>query len=147
MIHNLTFIYYLSSRGLDGIDINNNIEVDNHQTGPEDEGANVATIVLAVLLALVLLVGLAVLLFVKRGLAFVSIHLFLLLFVDLVLVIPIIWIYILATYLARVLMDHLQRRRQPQDLNKDKKISSSEVRRIVQAKLNNHNAWKYQLSS
>ena len=80
MIHNLTIIY-LSSRGLDGIDINNNIEVDNHQTGPEDEGANVATIVLAVLLALVLLVGLAVLLFVKRGLAFVSIHLFLLLFV------------------------------------------------------------------
>ena len=75
MIHNLTFIYYLSSRGLDGIDINNNIEVDNHQMGPEDEGANVATIVLAVLLALVLLVGLAVLLFVKRGLAFVSIHL------------------------------------------------------------------------
>ena len=74
MIHNLTFIY-LSSRGLDGIDINNNIEVDNHQTGPEDEGANVATIVLAVLLALVLLVGLAVLIFVKRGLAFVSIHL------------------------------------------------------------------------
>ena len=72
MIHNLTFIYYLSSRGLDGIDINNNIEVDNHQTGPEDEGTNVATIVLAVLLALVLLVGLAVLLFVKRGLAFVS---------------------------------------------------------------------------
>ena len=59
--------------------------------------------------------------------------------IDLVLVIPIIWIYILATYLARVLMDHLQRRRQPQDLNKDKKISSSEVRRIVQAKLNNDN--------
>ena len=75
MSHNLTFIYYLSSRGLDGIDISNNIEVDNHQTGPEDGGANVATIVLAVLLALVLLVGLAVLLFVKRGLAFVSIHL------------------------------------------------------------------------
>ena len=74
MIHNLTIIY-LSSRGLDGIDINNNIEVDNHQTGPEDGGANVATIVLAVLLALVLLVGLAVLLFVKRGLAFFSIHL------------------------------------------------------------------------
>ena len=81
MIHNLTFIY-LSSRGLDGIDINNNIEVDNHQTGPEDEGANVATIVLAVLLALVLLVGLAVLLFVKRGLAFVFIHLLCLLFVG-----------------------------------------------------------------
>ena len=120
MSHNLTFIY-LSSRGLDGIDINYNIEVDNHQTGPEDEGANVATIVLAVLLALVLVVGLAVLLFVKRGLAFVSIY-------------PIIWIYILATYLARVLMDHLQRRRQPQDLNKDKKISSSEVRRIVRGK-------------
>ena len=81
MSHNLTFIYYLSSRGLDGIDINNNIEVDNHQTGPEDEGANVATIVLAVLLALVLLVGLAVLIFVKRGLAFVSIDLLLLLFI------------------------------------------------------------------
>ena len=81
MIHNLTFIYYLSSRSLDSIDINNNIEVDNHQTGPEDGGANVATIVLAVLLALVLLVGLAVLLFVKRGLAFVSIHLLLLLFI------------------------------------------------------------------
>ena len=84
MIHNLTFIYYLSSRGLDGIDINNNIEVDNHQTGPEDGGANVATIVLAVLLALVLLVGLAVLLFVKRGcwLSFLHIHLYLLLFVG-----------------------------------------------------------------
>ena len=67
MIHNLTFIYYLSSRGLDGIDINNNIEVDNHQMGPEDEGANVATIVLAVLLALVILAGVAVLLFVQRG--------------------------------------------------------------------------------
>ena len=82
MIHNLTFTYYLSSRSLDSIDINNNIEVDNHQTGPEDGGANVATIVLAVLLALVLLVGLAVLLFVKRGLTFVSIHLLWWLFVG-----------------------------------------------------------------
>jgi len=88
--------------GLDGININNNIEVDNHRTGPEDGGANVATIVLAVLLALVLLVGLAVLLFVKRG----------------------------------VLMDHLQRRRQPQDLNKDKKISSSEDKGGVGSEVN-----------
>ena len=137
MIHNLTFIYYLSSRSLDSIDINNNIEVDNHQTGPEDEGANVATIVLAVLLALVLLVGLAVLLFVKRGLAFVSIHLYLLFFVGSGVGDP--YFLDLILYLARVFMDHLQRRRQPQDLNNDKKISSSEVRRIIQAKLNNHN--------
>ena len=59
---------FQSFSNLTGITINNDIEVD-HRTDPdqEDGGANTATIVLAVLLALVILAGVAVLLFVQRG--------------------------------------------------------------------------------
>merc|ERR1711971_564902 len=55
---------------LEGISMNNDIEVDHHMAadgGDEDGGASVATIVLAVILALVVLAAIAVLLFVKRG--------------------------------------------------------------------------------
>jgi len=54
---------------LDGININNDIEVDHHMAANHDDdgGTSTATIVLAVLLALVILAGIAVLLFVKRG--------------------------------------------------------------------------------
>jgi len=54
---------------LDGININNDIEVDHQMDANQDDegGATTATIVLAVLLALVILAGIAVLLFVKRG--------------------------------------------------------------------------------
>jgi len=53
---------------LEGISINNDIEVDHHMTADEGDegGASAATIVLAVILALVLLAAIAVLLFVKR---------------------------------------------------------------------------------
>ena len=58
-----------SSSNLNGISINNDIEVDHHMAAnPNDGGgASTATIVLAVILALVILAGIAVLLFVKRG--------------------------------------------------------------------------------
>jgi len=54
---------------LDGISINNDIEVDHHMAANHNDegGASTATIVLAVILALVILAGIAVLLFVKRG--------------------------------------------------------------------------------
>lgn len=54
---------------LDGIKINNDIEVDHQNDGNQDEegGATTATIVLAVFLALIILAAIAVLLFVKRG--------------------------------------------------------------------------------
>ena len=57
-----------SSSNLEGISINNDIEVDHHMTADEGDegGASAATIVLAVILALVLLAAIAVLLFVKR---------------------------------------------------------------------------------
>ena len=58
-----------SFSNLDGIKINNDIEVDHQNDGNQDEegGATTATIVLAVLLALIILAAIAVLLFVKRG--------------------------------------------------------------------------------
>ena len=59
---------FQSFSNLTGITINNDIEVDHHMDPDQDDGgASTATIVLAVLLALVILAGVAVLLFVQRG--------------------------------------------------------------------------------
>ena len=59
---------FQSFSNLTGITINNDIEVDHRMDPDQDDGgASTATIVLAVLLALVILAGVAVLLFVQRG--------------------------------------------------------------------------------